>query len=133
MEEIPKLTPKQEGFVKDVLDGEPGVRAALNNYDTTDYNTAAAIASENLRKPNIIERLRAAQHIAYATILDLAQNAEKEDVRLRASQDIIDRTEGKATQRSDITSDGKPIFTVAEVILSKNNVTHSEAERDSEG
>jgi len=54
------LTRKQKGFVKDYLNGEPGVKAALNNYDTKDYDTAAVIASENLRKPQVINAIQEA-------------------------------------------------------------------------
>lgn len=54
------LTFKQKGFIKDILEGETGVQAALNNYDTEDYSTAGAIASENLRKPKIINAIEEA-------------------------------------------------------------------------
>lgn len=53
-----RLTKKQRGYVNDKADGIPGVQAVLNHYDTEDYNTAAAISSENLNKPNIQEELR---------------------------------------------------------------------------
>lgn len=52
------LTKKQRGFVNDLAEGKPGVVAALDNYDTEDYNTAAVISSENLIKPNIIQELQ---------------------------------------------------------------------------
>ena len=55
-----KLTHKEKGFVEDVAKGLPGVKAALNNYDTDDYSTAGAIASENLKKPKIIKALEEA-------------------------------------------------------------------------
>lgn len=48
-----QLTKKQQGFVKDYIETGNGTQAALNNYDTEDDNTAAAIASENLTKPKI--------------------------------------------------------------------------------
>lgn len=48
-----ELTKKQRGFVKDYVETGNGVKAALNNYDTDDYNTANAIAVENLQKPAI--------------------------------------------------------------------------------
>lgn len=54
----PKLTRKQKGFVKDIAEGKTGTEAALNNYETEDENTAAVIASENLRKPNIVLALK---------------------------------------------------------------------------
>lgn len=52
-----KLTKKQRGFVNAKADGKPGVIAVLENYDTTDYNTAKSIASENLTKPYIVKEL----------------------------------------------------------------------------
>lgn len=53
---IRRLSHKQKGFVKAIAKGKTGVQAALENYDT-DYNTARAIASENLTKPSIIKAL----------------------------------------------------------------------------
>ena len=47
------LTKKEKGFVKDDLETGNGVESALKNYDTEDYSTAGAIASENLKKPKI--------------------------------------------------------------------------------
>lgn len=46
--------------MKDVAQGATGVDAALQNYDTKDYMTAANIASENLNKPKIIKALEEA-------------------------------------------------------------------------
>lgn len=55
-----RLSTKERGFIKDKIRGETGVQAALNNYDTEDYDTAASIASENLRKPKIVNALEKA-------------------------------------------------------------------------
>lgn len=52
-----KLTPKQAKFVEGVAKGKPAYKAALEAYDTTDPNTANAIAVENLQKPTIREAL----------------------------------------------------------------------------
>jgi len=47
-----KTTPKQKGFIMAFIEnGGNGTRAALKVYGTEDENTAAAIAHENLRKP----------------------------------------------------------------------------------
>lgn len=54
------LTKKQKGFVKDYLETGNGVESALANYDTTDYSTAGAIASENLNKPKIVNAIQEA-------------------------------------------------------------------------
>ena len=53
----PKLTMKQAKFVKGIAQGKTGTQSALDAYDTTDTNTAAMIASENIRKPNVKEAL----------------------------------------------------------------------------
>ncbi len=55
-----ELTHKQEGFVDDILKGKTGVEAAMNNYDVSNYNTAAVIASENLKKPKIVNAIEEA-------------------------------------------------------------------------
>lgn len=52
------LTKKQRGFVKDYAATGNGVKAALNNYDTEDYNTANVIAVENLQKPTVVNALQ---------------------------------------------------------------------------
>lgn len=53
-----KLTVKQLRFIEEYFNnGGNGMRAALVAYDTTDENTARAMASENLAKPNIKELL----------------------------------------------------------------------------
>lgn len=54
-----KLTVKQAKFVKAKAEGKTGVEAAMSAYDTTDYFTANAIASQNLQKPSIQEALHA--------------------------------------------------------------------------
>jgi hypothetical protein len=52
-----KLSKKEKGFLKDYVKTGNGTEAALKNYDTTDENVAASIASENLRKPKIVKTL----------------------------------------------------------------------------
>lgn len=94
-----KLTRKQKEFCKEIQDWTNPTQAALKVYDTTDYSTAWAIASENLKKPKIKEFLDEHVQDAKSMIYVLSQTAEKEETRLKASQDIIDRIEGKATQR----------------------------------
>jgi hypothetical protein len=54
---VKRLSHKEKGFISDIAKGETGVQAVLNNYDTEDYHTAGAIASENLKKPRIIQAL----------------------------------------------------------------------------
>lgn len=53
-----RLSKKEKGFVRDIVKGKTGTKAVLDNYNTTDENTAASIASENLRKPKIQEAIK---------------------------------------------------------------------------
>lgn len=56
-----ELTHKQSKFVAEYAkNGGNGVQAALKAYDTDDYNTANAIAHENLNKPTIRQQALAA-------------------------------------------------------------------------
>ena len=65
--------------------------------------TAQTNAWKLLQKPEA--QIYLEEHITKAKnkIVQLV-NSEKEDISLRASQDIIDRTSGKATQRQEIMS-----------------------------
>lgn len=55
-----KLTRKQRAFITEYIkNGQNGVQAVLRAYDTS-YDTARAIASENLAKPNIKEAIEMA-------------------------------------------------------------------------
>lgn len=55
---MPTPTLKQELFVREyVKNNGNGAQAALKVYNTTDPNTARAIASENLTKPNVKQEL----------------------------------------------------------------------------
>jgi hypothetical protein len=53
-----KLTKKEKGFIKDIVKGETGTKAILNNYDTDNENVAGVMAHENLRKPKIQKELQ---------------------------------------------------------------------------
>jgi phage terminase small subunit len=116
-----ELTPKQDKFLKRYLETGNGTEAVKEVYGATSDNSAAVIASQNLRKPSIMEKFREAQSLAYSTIVDLATNAENESVRLKASQDIMDRTEGRAMQKTDVTSNGESIAPVLIKFIDANN------------
>ena len=53
------LTHKQRQFILNYIRGMSGTEAALNAYKVSSRNTAAVIASENLRKPNILALINA--------------------------------------------------------------------------
>ena len=57
MKERKRLTLKQEAWVKKTADTLNPTQAALQTYETKSYNTAGQIATENLNKPQLKERL----------------------------------------------------------------------------
>ena len=95
-----RLTKKEKGFADDYLDTGHGTEAALDNYDTKDYMTAANIASENLKKPKIIQYLENNASAVANNIVKLALNAESEQVQLAAGKDVLDRAGYKPVEKS---------------------------------
>ena len=85
-----KLSHKEKGFVKDIAKGKTGVRAALDNYDTKDYSTAASIATENLKKPHIIEAVKS---IAEQIPDDLLVKRHNELLNKRGKRTIVSYVE----------------------------------------
>lgn len=103
-----KLTRKEKGFVTDVADGVVPTIAALDNYDTESYGTAAVIAHENLKKPKIQEALKKMgfdSENAKRVIGEILNNEEAEDKdRLKAGELVL-KTNG------DLGSDKPQIVT----------------------
>lgn len=106
-----QLTAKQKAFADAILanPNASATSAALKAYDTKEYNTAAALASENLGKPNILAYLQdhaiEAEHTVFDVMLTskaLAEDASHASVALRAASDILDRVHGKAVQKQEI-------------------------------
>jgi hypothetical protein len=54
------LTIKQAKLVKGIAEGKTNTQAALDAYDVKSPETAASMASENLRKPNVQEAIQQA-------------------------------------------------------------------------
>ena len=93
-----RLTIKQEKFVNEVVKTGNATEAASKVYKTKNKVVAGAIWYENLNKPQIKAEIEDRLQVAKNIIYGLAVWAEKEETRLRAAQDIIDRGEWKATQ-----------------------------------
>lgn len=53
----PKITVKEAKLIKGIAEGKTKRQAAMDAYDTNTIETAAVIASEVLRKPNVQEAL----------------------------------------------------------------------------
>lgn len=95
---IPKnkkgLTVKQAKFVKGIAEGKPVTVSALEAYDTESYETAAVIASENIKKPNV------------------KQAIDEEMVRQGITMDQIIAPVAKALKATHVAKiDGEPIDT----------------------
>lgn len=95
-----KITPKQKGFVKTYLETGNGSFAAKENYDVTSDESARAIASQNLTKPNVIEYLESKASRASEIVFEIAEAGEMDNVRLSAAKDILDRAGYKAIEKS---------------------------------
>lgn len=93
------LTKKEKGFADKYLETGHGVQSALDNYDTKDYSTAGAIASQNLKKLKIQEYLADKAEDASSMVYKLSQKAKNEAVRLNASKDILDRSGFKPVEQ----------------------------------
>lgn len=93
------LTIKQRKFVDEVVKSGNATQAVKKaGYKHKNTHVAESIGSENLRKPEIKAEIEDRLETAKKIIYWLATGAEKEETRLRAAQDIIDRGEWKATQ-----------------------------------
>lgn len=93
-----RLKPKTKQMA-DLLLGNPELsqtKAYLATHQTNNVDTARVEASKTLSKPNV--QLYMDKHInkAKQRVVELV-DSDKPDIALRASQDILDRTHGKAT------------------------------------
>lgn len=90
------LTPKQMKFCTLIAQWESGTQSALQTYDTDDYGTAQAIASENLSKPIVKSYLANLKDKAKKTVSELMDKADKDSVRLNAAKFVIEQTDWRA-------------------------------------
>lgn len=96
-----KLKPNSKAMAKLEVE-DPKIsqtEAYLATHKTTNRATARAEASKLTAKPSYQIYKQEQVEQAKVNILDLANNAENESVRLKANQDVIDRNEGRATQK----------------------------------
>ena len=94
------LSVKQRKWADRKLKTGNGTQAALEVYDTKDYNTAAVIASENIKKPNVKQYLEDKAHRASERVFELAEQDKNLPVALGASKDILDRAGYKPVDKS---------------------------------
>lgn len=80
--------------------------AYIKTHQTTNRKSASVSASKLLAKPNVLIYLEEHTNMARNRIVSLVDDASKEEIQLRASQDILDRTYGKPTQRAEVVATG---------------------------
>ena len=105
---LPKLTRKQRAFVNELKKNPKisGTAAALKAYNTSDYNTAAAISSENLKNPKIVSHLNKYNDIIESTISNaITEYSDSNDIKQRTlavttAQWAHDKLHGKAIARN---------------------------------
>ena len=108
----PKLTRKQQAFVNELLQDTKlsATQAAMRTYGTTDkpmsYDTARAVAAENLTKPSIQQYLSDHDFDSQTTIVEMMKQREDKRLAFDAARDVQDRIHGKATQRVETVNTG---------------------------
>lgn len=95
-----RLTKKEKGLADDFIETGNGTQSALNHYNTTDPDSAAAIASRVLSKDKVRQYLEDKAEVAASIVFSLAQSSENDAVRLGASKDILDRSGYKPIEKS---------------------------------
>jgi len=99
-----KLKPKTKAFVDKLIE-EPKLsqtEAYIQTHETNNRDTAKVEASKLLTKPNVQIYKDSAVIKAKKRIVALV-DSDNENIAIKASQDIIDRVEGKAVQKNEST------------------------------
>ena len=109
-----ELTVKQKRFVQKLVETGNGTQAAMDAYDVKNYNTAHAIASENLQKPTIKRELELAlEHAGLSDnyISDLLREATVAGLGVKATNadslrgiELVSRLKGHLDKEDKNTS-----------------------------
>jgi hypothetical protein len=99
------LKPKTKQLVDNLLENPKlsQTQAYIDIHGTTNRDSARATASALLAKPNVQIYKESAVKKAKTRIVTLIES-QNESIALKASQDVLDRTEGKAIQRNETTA-----------------------------
>jgi hypothetical protein len=97
-----KIKPRTKAFVDELINNKDisNTEAYIRTHDTNNRTTASVQASNLLRKRSVSIYKASAVKKAKERIVTLVDSGN-ENIALKASQDIIDRTEGKAVQKSE--------------------------------
>lgn len=97
------LTIKQRKFIDEVVNSWNATQAVKKaGYRYKNTHVAESIGSENMRKPEIKAEIEDRLKVAKDMIYTIATTSEKDEVKLRACQDIVDRVEWRAKQSTDL-------------------------------
>lgn len=100
-----RIKPKTKAMVDKLLDNPKmsQTEAYIQTHDTENRLNAGIAASKLLKQPNVMIYKDSAIRKAKKRVVSLV-DSENENISLKASQDILDRTEGKAAQKTEHTS-----------------------------
>ena len=106
------LTTKQQAFVNELIDNpkQSATAAVRKTYNVTTDNSASQIATENLRKPQIIMALGKASELFESAIVGTVRdwgksdNTRQREIALDAAKYGHDKVHGKAKQSVEIQS-----------------------------
>jgi hypothetical protein len=102
---LPKIKPKTKAMLE-LMANNPTINqtnAYMQTHQTTNYQSAAASASALLKTPNVIIYREKQVQMAIKNIVAIASDIDvKAETRLKANQDILDRTVGKAIQKTEV-------------------------------
>ena len=113
-----KLTRKQKAFADKLLENpkQSATQAVAETYNVKTRRTAEVMASENLRKPEILAYLHANAETAENTVLDvmnysreLGKSGDKSganyaSVALASAKEVLDRVHGKSVTKIHATT-----------------------------
>lgn len=104
------MHPKTKAFA-DMMIANPKLsqtQAYLNTHTTNRRLSASVESTKLLKKPNVRLYMQKHSKIAKETVIDVMENSRKNKdepqhatIALRAAQDILDRTYGKAVSKSE--------------------------------
>lgn len=111
------LTPKQKAFVQELINNpkQSATQAVLKTYGKPNkpptYLSAGQIATDNLRKPQIITKLAQYNDMVESAILQTIQDWKDHDkprqreIAMHQAQFVHDKIHGKATQKVETRSE----------------------------
>ena len=100
-----KVTKKQKKWADKYLETGNGTESALYAYNTEDRATAAAISSENLKKPYIMQYLDVHAEQAGSVLVELMNDKENvsPETRRKSAVDVLNYSGNKPTERQQKT------------------------------